>query len=127
LVTRAPALATIGPHTPGTAAAVAAAACELAAREGLSPGASRRLRGRLARLQARDRAGRSSSGRRRDTVTAYFLISAVLNPTRAMQAGPARDRVLLGALDDALTALSGVPGGAIEDLPAQPRARSPAP
>ncbi len=126
LVTRAPALAMIGPHTPGVAAAVSIAACEFAARDVLSPWDSRRLRARVARLQARDRPARRSSGRRRDTVTAYFLINAGLNPTRAISAGPDRDRVLLGALDDALTALSGVPGGAIEDLLAQPRDRSPA-
>jgi hypothetical protein len=126
LVTRAPTLATIGPHTPGVAAAVATAACELAAWDVPGPGASRPLRARLARLQARDRPGRSSSGRRRDTVTAYFLISAGLNPTRALSAGPPRDRVLLGALDDALSALGDAPGGAIEDLPARRRDRSPA-
>ncbi len=116
LVTRAPALAMVGRGVPGVAAAVATAACEFALREVLGPWTVRGLRGRLARLQHRDQPGRSRRGRRRDTVTAHLLISAGLNATRAVPAGSARDRVLLRALDDALSTLGGAPGGTIEGL-----------
>lgn len=125
LVTRAPALAAIGPRVPGVAAAVSTAACEFALREVLGPWPRTGLRRRLAGLQVRDRPGRGGTGQRWDTVTAYFLISTGLNATRAISAGPARDRVLLRALDEALATLSGEPEGAVEDLRTPAGDRSP--
>ena len=116
MITRAPVLAMTGPGVPGVAAAVATTACALALRDVLAPSRVRGLRRRLAGLQHRDQPGRSRPGRRRDTITAYFLISAGLNATRAIPAGSARDRVLLRALDDALSTLAGMPGDTIEGL-----------
>lgn len=85
LVTRAPALAAIGPRVPGVAAAVSTAACEFALREVLGPWPRTGLRRRLAGLQVRDRPGRGGTGQRWDTVTAYFLISTGLNATARSQ------------------------------------------
>jgi hypothetical protein len=95
----------LGPDTPGVATAVASAACEFAVGQVLGPWRRYSVRCRLARLRTRDQRGRHPRGRGRDNLTAFVLISEGLNATRVLAPGADRDRVLLHALDDALTSL----------------------
>lgn len=127
LVTRSPALARIGPDTPGVATAVASAACEFATGHVLGPRRRYGVRYRLARLHTRDQPGRHPSGRGRDNLTAFVLISVGLNATRVLAPGADRDRVLLRALDDALTSLgAGAGRDGVEAARTLLPARSPA-
>ena len=104
LITRAPALAAIGPDEAGVADAVVDAVVDaLWQHAPNSVFLLRRTRKRV-QLHERDIPGRSRWGRQRDLTLAYHLTHVGLCRLERSTGDPAvRDRILLGVLDRALT------------------------
>jgi hypothetical protein len=103
LATRASALARIGPHIPGVAAAIGAAAHQTSTRLGPASSARAWHRRVLRGLRRRDTAGRSWWGRRCDAAIARQLVWVALDHIAALPGGPLRDRALIRLLDRAIT------------------------
>ncbi|MCD2195251.1 hypothetical protein LQ327_17930 [Actinomycetospora endophytica] len=112
LITRAPALAAIGPDRAGVSAAVAAAVVlaqwQYSPESLLLPWRTRQQ----VRLRSSDVPGQGWWGRTRDLLITYDLINGGLDRLeRSTPDASVRDRILVGALDRALFHCSAMPPG----------------